>query len=103
MLTVRMSDFAFAPDNLRLRAGSPVRLRLVNESSGGHDFPAPGFFAASTYPAGSAAPTNGSVEVGGRQTVELTVIYHTPGTYPVECTHLLPSFFGMTASIDVVR
>jgi plastocyanin len=102
-VTVRMSDFAFAPDSLRLRTGTPVRLRLVNESSGGHDFSAPAFFAASSYPAGSAAPTDGTVEVAAGHTVELTIIPHTPGTYPVECTHLLHAFFGMTASIDVVR
>lgn len=102
-MTVRMSDFAFAPDSLRLRAGTPVRLRLVNESSGGHDFSAPAFFAASTYPAGAAAPTDGGVEVEAGRTVELTVIPRAPGTYPVECTHLLHAFFGMTASIEVVR
>ncbi len=78
-----MSDFALAPDSLRLRASSPVRLRLVNESSGGHDFSAPACFAARTYPAGSAAPTNGSVEVGGGQTAALTLIPHAQGTYPV--------------------
>ena len=47
-VTVKLSNFAYDPENLRLRAGVPVTLRLVNESDGGHDFKAPGFFAAST-------------------------------------------------------
>jgi hypothetical protein len=91
-LTVRLSSFAFAPDHLRLKAGMPVRLRLVNESSGGHDFSAPGFFAASSILPGSLEPPNGDVTVGSHQTVELAVVPHTLGTYPLKCTHFLHSF-----------
>ncbi len=36
-IVVRMSDFAFDPAHLVLKAGQPVRLRLVNDSGGGHD------------------------------------------------------------------
>jgi uncharacterized cupredoxin-like copper-binding protein len=43
-ITVRLSNFAFDPENLRFKAGEPVRLRLVNDSGGDHDFAAPGFF-----------------------------------------------------------
>ena len=50
-ITIRLSNFSFEPDHLRLRAGVPIRLRLVNESGGGHDFSAPGN--------GSAASTGG--------------------------------------------
>ncbi len=46
-VTVMLSDFAFEPDHLRLKTGEAVRLRLVNDSDGGHDFSAPAFFAAS--------------------------------------------------------
>jgi hypothetical protein len=41
--------------------------------------------------------------MGAGQTVDLTVIPRAPGTYPVECTHLLQAHFGMTPSFDVVR
>src|SRR6202044_2103775 len=47
IVTVRLSNFAFDPNYLRLKAGVPIRLQLVNESNGGHDFSAPAFFAAS--------------------------------------------------------
>ena len=102
-VTVRLSDFAFDPSTLHLRSGVPVRLRLVNESSGGHNFSAPAFFAASSFPAGASAPPKGTVEVGAGQTVDLTVVPGTPGTYPVECTHFMHAMFGMTGQIEVVR
>jgi hypothetical protein len=31
IVTVYLSNFAFTPDQLRLRAGEPVRLRIVND------------------------------------------------------------------------
>src|SRR5215207_6270873 len=43
---VQLSNFAFTPSTLHLRAGRPVILHLVNSGSGGHDFTAPKFFAA---------------------------------------------------------
>ncbi len=101
-ITIRLSNFAFEPDHLRLRAGVPIRLRLVNVSGGGHDFSAPGFFAASAYFAGSAPPPDGRIDVPGKSAAEISVVPERPGTYQVECTHFLHSLFGMTATIDVV-
>ncbi len=97
---VQLSSFAFRPDHLHFRVGTPVRLQLVNESSGGHDFSAPAFFAASAFPTGSA-PSGGVVEVAGGHTAEITLIPRVPGTFKVECTHFLHSLFGMTATIVV--
>lgn len=100
-VTVRMSNFAFDPNHLRFKAGVPVRLRLVNESGGGHDFSAPAFFAASGFPPGSSAPPDGAVDLGSHQTVEIVVVPRTPGSYRVECTHFLHSLFGMHGMIEV--
>ncbi|HEY1411351.1 MAG TPA: cupredoxin domain-containing protein [Rhodopila sp.] len=100
--TVRLSNFAFDPDHLRFKAGTPVRLRLTNESGGGHDFSAPEFFAASGFPPGSAAPANGEIAVPSHQTVEIVVVPRTAGTYHVECTHFLHSLFGMHGTIEVL-
>jgi plastocyanin len=99
---VLLADFSFSPDDITLHAGEPVTLRLVNQSAGGHDFNAPKFFAASSFPAGSMAPAGGGIEVGPKQTVEVALTPRTVGTYPVTCTHFLHSLFGMTATIDVV-
>jgi plastocyanin len=99
-ITVRLSSFAFDPDHLRLKAGAPVGLRLVNESSGGHDFSAPAFFAASSFPPGVPAPPDGKVVVGSHQTVEITVVPRTVGVYRLECTHFLHSLFGMHGTVE---
>jgi plastocyanin len=100
-VTVALTDFAFTPDHITLRVGVPIRLHLVNESTGSHDFSAPAFFAASSFSAGSTAPPDGAIEVGSKQTVEIALTPRVPGRYPVECTHFLHSLFGMTATIDV--
>ena len=99
-LNVRLSSFAFTPDRLQLRVGVPVRLHLTNESSGGHNFSAPAFFAASTFPT-SSPPPNGKIEVAGGSSVDITLTPRVPGTYKVECTHFLHSLFGMTGTIVV--
>jgi plastocyanin len=101
-VTVELSNFAFEPEYLRLKAGVPVHLHLVNKSNGGHDFSAPTFFAASTFPAGTAVPPHGEVAVGSRETVDITVVPRTPGAYRLECTHFLHSLFGMHGTIEVV-
>ena len=95
---VQLSSFAFAPDTIRLRAGQPIVLHLVNSGSGGHDFAAPEFFAAATGLSG--AVTNGKVEVPGRQSIDIRL---TPaaGTYRLKCTHTLHSSFGMRGEIVV--
>ena len=100
-VTIQLSNFAFNPDRLRLRVGVPVRLHLENASSGGHNFSAPAFFAASIYPTGSP-PQNGKVEVAGRSSVDITLTPRATGTYKIECTHFLHSLFGMTGTIVVV-
>src|SRR6185503_20561167 len=45
---IRLSSFDFTPNEIRLRAGEPVILHLVNSGRGGHNFSAPQFFAAAS-------------------------------------------------------
>ena len=101
-IVIRLSSFSYSPDTLRLRVGVPVRLRLVSESSGRHNFVARAFFAASDFVPGFAPPADGAVEVAAGKTVELTLIPRMPGTYPVRCTHFLHSLFGMRGTIVVM-
>jgi plastocyanin len=100
-VTVIMSNFSFDPDHVQLRVGQPVRLRLVNESNGGHNFSSPTFFAASTVAPGSATSADGGIEVAAHQTVEIALIPRQPGTYQLRCTHTLHDLFGMTGAIEV--
>jgi len=99
-VTVRLSNFDFAPAKFRLRVGVPVHLQLINDSTGGHDFSAPAFFAASTLVSG-LPPRDGTVEVPPKGSVDLTVVPRALGTYKVECTHFMHSLFGMSGTISV--
>jgi uncharacterized cupredoxin-like copper-binding protein len=101
-VTVTLSNFAFEPEHLRLKSGVPVRLRLVNDSSGAHDFSAPAFFAASSFPPGTPEPEDGGIDVASHQTAEVNLIPRTPGTYRLRCTHFLHGLFGMHGSIEVM-
>ena len=95
---VRLSSFDFTPRTIRMKAGQPVVLRLVNTAGGGHNFAAPEFFAAA---AGVSGPVErGRVEVKGHQSADVRL---TParGTYRLRCTHTLHSTLGMTGSIVV--
>jgi len=101
-ITIRLSSFAFSPEQVRLRAGVPTRLHLVNDSDGNHNFSAPELFAASSVTTGSVPP-GGAVEVPGGRSVDITLVPRTPGIYKVRCTHFLHSLFGMTGRIVVER
>jgi uncharacterized cupredoxin-like copper-binding protein len=99
---VTLSNFAFTPDHIVLRAGQPVRLHLVNVTSGGHDFSAPQLFAASSIDAGARTLHAGAVEVPPHGAVDLALTPLRPGQYDVVCTHPLHELFGMTGRVDVV-
>src|SRR3954451_3467038 len=92
------SNFDFTPSTIRLRAGQPVVLHLVNSAHGGHNFAAPEFFAAASGVSGPVS--HGKVELHGNQTVDVHV---TParGHYHLRCTHTMHTAFGMSGEIDV--
>ena len=100
-ITVHLSNFAFAPDRLRLRAGVPVRLHIVNDSSHGHNFSAPALFLlGSSFPDGPP-PASGKVEVGPNGSENILLVPRAAGTYKLECTHFMHSLFSMRGSIVV--
>lgn len=96
--TIDVQSFSFAPRPIRLAAGRPVTLVLVNRSGGGHDFTAPEFFASSAIVAGSAP--RGRIALPGHATRTITLVPRA-GTYKVRCSHFLHSSFGMTGQILV--
>lgn len=95
---VQLSSFAFTPRTLRLRAGEPVVLHLVNSGRGGHNFAAPEFFAAARGVAGPVG--DGAVEVPSRGTADVRLV-PAAGHYRLRCTHTLHSSFGMRGEIVV--
>jgi plastocyanin len=96
---VQLSNFAFAPSTIHLRAGEPVVLHLVNASSGGHDFAAPEFFAAATL-LDSRAIEHGRIELGSHQVRDISLVPKA-GHYPLKCTHTFHKMFGMSGEIVV--
>lgn len=98
VIEVRLTNFDFSPSAIRLAAGRPVVLHLVNEGGGGHNFSAPQFFAAAADVSGPVR--RGAVEVPGHRSVDIRL---TParGTYRLRCTHTLHSAFGMNGQITV--
>ena len=101
VVQVSMTNFSFAPAALPLQAGTPVVLRLRNDSGGGHNFAAPAFFAAARIdPASAGAVHDGRVEVKAHSAVDV-LLTPAAGHYPVKCTHTLHSAFGMKGAITV--
>lgn len=98
IVEVELASFDFNPDTIRLRAGQPVELRLVNRSGGGHNFVAPQFFAAATGVSGPVR--NGGVELRGHETARVWMV-PARGRYRLRCTHALHSTLGMRGRIVV--
>ena len=98
---IGVSNFAFSPRVIRLRAGVPVILVLNNRNKGGHSFKAKGFFANSLVRlADRSAIDGGKVEIPSRASREIGVVPKA-GRYPLMCTHLFHDVFGMTGEIIV--
>ena len=100
-INISLSDYAFAPAALTLKAGTAYRLHFTNAGSKDHDFTAREFFAASQVaPEDQAKIKRGTVEVEKGKEVDLTV---TPaaGNYKISCTHFMHSAMGMHGTITV--
>jgi len=102
--TVSLDEFEFDPAQLSLRAGEPVRLRLVNTGARAHDFTSPQFFGAVALRpdmAASVLAAGGSVEVPAGGTREVFLVPLRPGLYPFDCVKPLHASLGMRGRIVV--
>lgn len=101
-VTVELSSFNFTPAKLTMQQGRSYRLHLSNTSSGGHNFVAKEFFAASNVvPEDRGKVVGGKVDVSGGQSVEIRLVPNTIGSYKLRCSHFMHSAFGMTGVIVV--
>lgn len=101
-IDVHLTNFHFTPDKIPMQHGQAYRLHLVNDASGGHDFDAGAFFAASQVaPADQAKISKGSVGLKGGETVDIRLVAPAAGTYKLHCSHFMHSAFGMTGEIVV--
>ena len=102
VVNVQLSNFKFTPRNIVLDHGRPYVLRLFNASSGGHDFAAPAFFAASSIaPSDRRWEAEGEVEVPPGQVREIRLTAPAAGRYKLKCTHTFHKTLGMSGRIIV--
>ncbi|KHK90460.1 hypothetical protein LK12_16970 [Novosphingobium malaysiense] len=101
VVEVELSNFDFTPSTIRLDADKAYALHIVNTASGGHDFTAPEFFAASRVaPEDVASVRDGQVELGGGQTATIHLV-PSAGTFSLICTHTGHALLGMKGTIVV--
>jgi plastocyanin len=101
-IEIGMSNFRFSPASIQLEHGQSYRLHFVNQSGGGHDFSARGFFAAAgVAPEDRAKLTRGAVALGGHEDMTIRLTAPAAGHYKVTCSHFMHSTFGMTGEIVV--
>ena len=98
---VLLTSFDIQPDEIRLKAGEPVRLRFVNTSNEGHSFAAEGFFSASQLRKRDSATVK-----GGRVTVpplssREVVLVPKAGRYRATSGNFLHRLLGMSGRIVV--
>ncbi len=103
VVAVSMSDFEFTPPHPVFRVGQPVRLVLVNDGTGRHDFSAPAFFASATYRPETMLPVGGGIMLSEGEKTEVDLVPGTPGDYALECTVFMHAMFGMTGAITVTK
>lgn len=102
VVNVHLSNFKFEPKHIVLDHGRSYVLRLRNAADGGHDFTAPGFFAAAGIaPADRPLVREGEVEVPPGKVREIHLTAPAAGTYKLKCSHSFHKMFGMSGSIVV--
>lgn len=102
-VTVSLTNYAFTPSTLTLKAGETYRIHFSNDASKSHDFAAREFFQASTVAPEDKGKLekDGDVELDGGQSADITLTPNHAGTYAVTCTHFMHSMLGMTGKIVV--
>jgi len=98
---VLLSSFDIQPPRITLRAGQPLRLRLINNSVEPHSFSAGRFFAnGDVRRRERALVRRGAVVVPPGETREIVMVPKA-GRYSARCGNLFHRIMGMTARIIV--
>lgn len=98
---VQLSTYDIQPDELRLKAGEPVRLRFVNNSNQALRFSAGGFFrAAQLRRRDGELVKGGSVQVPPLSTRTI-VLVPKAGRYSMQGRNFLHRLLGMGGRIIV--
>jgi hypothetical protein len=98
---VQLSAYDIQPDAIRLKAGEPVRLRLVNASNQRLGFSAGGFFRSAQMRRRDAGLVkDGTVEVPPLSTRTIALVPKA-GRYKAQGANLLHRLLGMSGRIIV--
>lgn len=98
---VLLSSFDIQPQQMQFKAGEPVRLRLINNSTIPHSFSAGDFFSSGEVrPREKKLVSGGRVEVAPGETRELLIVPKA-GRYSARCSNLFHRVMGMSARIVV--
>ena len=98
---VLLSSFDIQPQIVKLKAGEPVRLRLINNSTIAHSFAAGDFFSAGEVrPRDKQLVSGGKIEVGPGTEREVLIVPKA-GRYGVRCGNLFHRIMGMSSRIVV--
>jgi uncharacterized cupredoxin-like copper-binding protein len=97
---MRMIEYEFLPNQLRLRRGLPYQLHLVNAGKEGHDFTAPDFFSSvQVKNKDSLSESGNSVFLHPEQTTDIYFIAQNAGLFASRCAD--HDWAGMTATIVI--
>ena len=98
---VLLSNFDIQPDPIRLKAGEPLRLRLVNNSILDHSFNSEALFKkAEVRPRDRDMAKRGRIHVPAGTTREILLV-PVAGRYSARCGNLYHRLVGMRADIIV--
>jgi plastocyanin len=101
-INISLTNYAFTPSTINLKAGTTYRIHFTNDGSKGHNFNAPEFFAGSQVARADAGKIDeGSVELDSGEAVDISVTPNRAGTYRLDCTHFMHSMLGMHGKIIV--
>jgi len=101
-INISLTNYAFTPSTINLKAGTTYRMHFSNDGSKGHNFNAPEFFAGSQVARTDESKIDeGSVELDSGQAADITVTPSRAGTYSFDCTHFMHSMLGMHGKIIV--
>lgn len=98
---VLMRPHAFEPEEIRLRAGEPVKLRFVNQGQATYSFSAKDFFRSARVRDGDVAEVaDGRLQLapGERRVIALVP---APGRYRARSGNIIHRLLGMSALIIV--
>jgi plastocyanin len=102
VVDVQLSEFHFMPAEIELLQGRRYVLHVANTGGVAHDLEAKAFFrTVQLAPEAAARLSDGRIEVGKGETVDIAFTTSKPGVFEMHCTHPLHSVFGMKGKIVV--